>query len=965
MIIEEYENAGVDSKKVDILKKDPFKIGEMNYTEELGLFAVSINGEALEAISRRAHTEKLCLAAVRNNGKALKYVSKRLLTREICFAAVQTSEEALSYVPNEVMDFGICEESVARWGKSIDYVPEFILSEKLIYLALETYGGALKYLSEEARTEALCIQAVQKTAFAIEYVPEKTLTRAFLAKLISTNPYAIQYVPKTRQAKALCELAFINNPKSFRVFNKRFKTAEMCERAVKACYENILGVPKEHINNETVQFVIERLLEETEIEEKGLIYLARDIMNRIAPFLSLCERRMVERKTGLIIETKALYDKGKEVFIVEEKKCQSSLDCLLGKDDDLVIYETESFDEFYNYLNGDLKEAMLVDFDFEDIDLKKYNTSGAFINRVVLENQEVYDGGFYTRCLENVCNEHENHYEKHYELVPAESVIHDIIESDKLIDNNKRVYYISDLHIDHKIRARFPERATKEEVQLFLIDIVNQMLSYIYEDKKTSYLLIAGDVSCSFEICEMFYRELAKKWTSSKIIAVLGNHELWDYSARFDNIEAGNIDKTIDKFCNMFNREKIVFLNNSLYVEHLNSPSEVVPINELTTMSEEKLKDICKESSFVVYGGVGFSGLCKEYNASHGLYRNAVKTIEDDLMFTSQFCKGYEKLKESLGNRNVIVLSHTPRDNWSSEEYVKGWIYVNGHTHHNTLLIDDEKSVYSDNQIGYKNPTHQLKYFELSETVDLFKDYTDGIYKITREQYFSFYRALKMNISFRRVDGEIYMLKKSNIYCFIFKWENCLYLLNGGEIRSLINGSLKYYYDSMDVYLDAINDLLNGYNTALKNISREIKRFGGSGKVHGCIVDIDYFNHVYLDINEGKIYPYYARSVVSKQFYQNVSSLLKDKCPELSENYQRLSSNDRRLDLYSKENSLLFQEDSIFVSDTLMYSPSRTMKFLQYATEMNVIRVWNEGYLTYYKEKKRSSDKCAPLLMVN
>ena len=51
---------------------------------------------------------------------------------------------------------------------------------------------------------------------------------------------------------------------------------------------------------------------------------------------------------------------------------------------------------------------------------------------------------------------------------------------------------------------------------------------------------------------------------------------------------------------------------------------------------------------------------------------------------------------------------------------------------------------------------------------------------------------------------------------------------------------------------------MNSYMDKLLNISKVIKSIGGDGSIHGCIVDIDYYNHIYINPVDGKITPYFA-----------------------------------------------------------------------------------------------------------
>jgi hypothetical protein len=113
-----------------------------------------------------------------------------------------------------------------------------------------------------------------------------------------------------------------------------------------------------------------------------------------------------------------------------------------------------------------------------------------------------------------------------------------------------------------------------------------------------------------------------------------------------------------------------------------------------------------------------------------------------------------------------------PKEDWTNEEYNSQWIYVNGHNHRNQFFVDEQRTVYSDNQIGYQNyGSIGLKYFLTDKTMDIFIDYPDGIHKITREQYLAFNRGKLIYIRFNRADGQIFMLKNAGMYCFLFENE--------------------------------------------------------------------------------------------------------------------------------------------------------------------------------------------------
>ena len=137
--------------------------------------------------------------------------------------------------------------------------------------------------------------------------------------------------------------------------------------------------------------------------------------------------------------------------------------------------------------------------------------------------------------------------------------------------------------------------------------------------------------------------------------------------------------------------------------------------------------------------------------------------------------------------------------------------------------------------------------------------------------------------------------------------------------------------------------LLRPFNECLKQVSGAIKQIGGSGRVHGCIVDIDFENHVYIDPFNGSITPYFARSMTDKWAYKNIQSLLKNKCPELYLNYQKeclAGESNRAMVLFGKDVSV--SDETTYDFPPKMYSVSKVILNLQYTTKNNVVRLWND-----------------------
>ena len=225
-----------------------------------------------------------------------------------------------------------------------------------------------------------------------------------------------------------------------------------------------------------------------------------------------------------------------------------------------------------------------------------------------------------------------------------------------------------------------------------------------------------------------------------------------------------------------------------------------------------------------------------------------------------------------------------PKSDWDDKnnEYENGFLYISGHNHRNYFYDDGLKRIYSDNQIGYYGKNLNLKYAPFSYGFDWFIDFKDGVHEINRTDYENFYRGFNETVCFKRDYKKLYFLKRDGTYMFLLESaKGTLSILNGGSIRKAGNHTINYFYENMSNYANSIRLFLKGYDELQKNISKQIEEIGGEGYIHGCIVDIDFYNHLFINPLDGKITPYFAYSIDDKYVYDNLLSLLKDKCPKL------------------------------------------------------------------------------------
>ncbi len=150
-------------------------------------------------------------------------------------------------------------------------------------------------------------------------------------------------------------------------------------------------------------------------------------------------------------------------------------------------------------------------------------------------------------------------------------------------------------------------------------------------------------------------------------------------------------------------------------------------------------------------------------------------------------------------------------------------------------------------------------------------DYKDGIYEITKEEYQDFMHGKNITMQFNREVEAIYMLKKIGYYCFLCREKTGrVVLLNGGRATTTCIDQLEYYYDHMDRMVAEIQKPLRLFTAYQEQIAKAVRQIGGSGRIHGCIIDIDYYNHLYINLSDISVTPYWASDMVNKRVYPSI-----------------------------------------------------------------------------------------------
>lgn len=853
----------------------------------------------LKELGKRAQTKEMVAEAI--NGFSvknpeytiLKVIAKKYLTREVYEIAVSKNGLNLKYVPEQYRDIAMCLAAVQSDGGALGEVPERIL-----------FGD---------KGYEICFTAVRNDlkGLALSFVPECYLCgkegKALCEAAVKANGYALEYVPKRLITKELAKAA-IEAP--FPVGEFLWPDGSRSIWSAYGSYRPVLSFVPEKCMSEELVALSARLYPESlqyapaEFVSRDLCFemVERDPMNlRYVPQL---DKKLV----NYALKSNPWAILAIPASLLTTKLCRDAL----RRDPSIPI---ERFPE-------DIRKKLEKEF-----------RSDAFIKYepIALETPVSTDKG--TQIVSGAEEAHA------YDLSVADGSV-DVI------------YYITDIHLEHQLVKQPSEKLSLPEIQRRINRKIAELLASVPSTHST--LLIGGDVADSVELEALFYEQLDSfdGWRG-KIISVLGNHELWDG----DSIglkPARPIDEIVTDYRQAMPR-RVTLLENELLIVYKGLRSEILDEKTILNASVEELAEVCANSTFLVLGGIGFSGLNPVYNAEMGLYRATVST-EEDIARSKRFRAVYEKVLASAENLRVIVLTHTQMADWSDARYNPKWIYVSGHTHQNTFLLQrDGTAVFSDNQVGYQPKPWRLNSFTIDvHKYDPFKDFPDGIHLITREQYVEFNRCQGIMMQSMKYPGDLYALKHDGVYMFVLESASGLCILEGGR-RHKLDYDIDYYFDNLPEYVRKVHCAFAPYRKALSMISDEVSAIGGTGTIHGCIVDIDWFNHVYLNPFDGKVTPYFAMNTTDKLVFNNMESLLKTSPfpPQLTGGvsmFTRYSSlaKEERLPILSRNVNKKWDLAMVpqVVLDKSMYEPSRIMRSIQYIFGQNVLRVWNDAVLS-------------------
>ena len=827
---------------------------------------------------------------------------------------------------------------------TLSNIPKAVQTEEMVFLALENeepYASpVLKYTAKRLKTYEVCDKAVSANVLNFLYTPEEYRTTARCFDAVSRDSGEVT------GERALLSAVPEN-------VLKGALGSEMCAAAVVANWRSLSFVPKEYINPKM-------LMDAAEAIPKG--YSLCDVTwyfprQKLTKTLSVA----IMRQSGEGYDSlPPRFKKDKDVI---DAAISSYPDVVMELADEQLTEERlhralELDDTLLRRLPDEILDRFGIEHPANETQAKNAASSLPEIRAVESELPEVPGTAMATTAS-------------------ALPVLYDLTAGDN-VPNAGKFFYITDLHLESQLGLT---GMTVDEIKGKVAQKADEMLSGISkEDMADGVLLVGGDVADSEEVAKIFYDAVFFRFRGP-IIFVLGNHELWDGCtyANGESRQKRSIDEVVGAY-KEFNKttfgfeaklyclenEALVCFKNSMYRNSdefgVGRKTAGMPRGGLCVLTEEMLlntstddlREFFDECSMIVLGGLGFCGLNPRYNADTGLFQNRVSR-EEDIERSKRFRAVYDRVMSCASDKRVVVLTHTQIEDWTTDAPNKGWVYVNGHTHQNGLVkTEDGVAVLYDNQMGYKPKKWHLNQFSLERYYDPFEAWADGIYQITPQQYMDFNAGRGIQMEYFRQQGDIYALKQKGIYMFMLQYGLGLYLLRGGQKLNVFHG-LEYYAANLEKYVEKIQAAFRPYRNALDKIAAEVKRFGGSGYVHGSIVDIDFYNHIYLDPFDGYLMPYFAFDVTGRREFRSVQELLESSpIPALgSDGKPLLSAYTKLLDAGGV--SILaptVKEDALAVvpmevlDEKNIYTPSRVMKSIQYLLDKGVVRVWNDAVLS-------------------
>lgn len=169
--------------------------------------------------------------------------------------------------------------------------------------------------------------------------------------------------------------------------------------------------------------------------------------------------------------------------------------------------------------------------------------------------------------------------------------------------------------------------------------------------------------------------------------------------------------------------------------------------------------------------------------------------------------------------------------------------------------------------------------------------------------------------------------------------------MNGGKTKKIaLSKNIEWIYDNFNIVVSKYLAVLEPLRAAQLQISRELKRLGFYGTIHGLIVDVDFYNHIMVNPIDGTITFYYSpefgqvrpfESFQKQLAFMGCAGLLESKVTDSQRNEIALYGSNM---LAAVENNYVMSEMATVSRRTGVYGVSRAVNPLQRLFTGHVLR---------------------------
>lgn len=423
-------------------------------------------------------------------------------------------------------------------------------------------------------------------------------------------------------------------------------------------------------------------------------------------------------------------------------------------------------------------------------------------------------------------------------------------------------------------------KRTKEQLSKYL-DCSKLLARYTYLFELKNYLASSH-----------YTKKNLPEWVKSKLIGLfLQNQTLQRKQQLLEKIEHfkddNNILKTVNFDSSMYPNAQyttFVILGNHEYIAFEDVQSAVEAYKEaLSPLGIYLLhNDYMYNDHVLVFGGTGFAKYNIMWNAENIVCCPGF-TREDELLEGGLFEKEYQSAINFARERKLsfICAAHYPTTDCLRNTDCDA-VYFTGHNHRNEYIKSPEKILFADNQIGYKSNDIFFKTAAWGIDTNPYHSLSDGLHETNVDEYDKFYRYIGEYIGTgtlirkRSENCKMYVIKSHGFYgFFIVNDKKGISILNGGTTKRITTATnIEWVVENFNAVIEKYLHALAPLRNRQEFLSLQLKKYGFDGTIHGCIVDVDYYNHISVNPATGEISFYYSPFVGAMHTYSSFPEML-------------------------------------------------------------------------------------------